>query len=413
VRARIVPAAEAAALVNADIVLTPEHLRGGRVRETGESKEAAPRRTAGKKPASGGFLSRTVQMLVTAIIAAGLTLFILRANQPSGKIALRVVYAPGLDGVMQEQRALFAKSEVGENVELLMQPLDGRAAMQAALAPSFAADLWIPSETLWSDRYSDVAASKNALPLQQSRSLALSPSVLVVRADHAAALSSRFPNHTIPSWDALRSAVMSAGAGHFGLGDPVRSGSGAVARYFMAKEWCARNGRDLTPATANDSALWRWMAGFEDNVPVAARLSSDMIKDLALGTGGRYWWAIALESEAIGWIKDGKDLEIWYLPQTNYADHPLASWERGSNASSAAARAAFESLLRSEAAQKALLRSGFRPTGIEITAPVSGNPFTDGKLRARGLKRDGFRVVERIPYRTLNALAAAWNDRYS
>lgn len=408
VRAQTVPAAQVAALSNKDVVLTPDAMRGGRIQSKG--MRVRPSRDGGS---SGGFVSRTVQMLITGIVAAGLTIFILRANQPPTRVPFQVVYAPGLEKVMQAEQAQFAASPAGATAQLLLRPMDGRAAMMAALNKDFNADIWIPSETLWSDRYSAVAGQKGALPLQQSRSLALSPSVLVVRADRAASLRRRFPNHVIPSWDALRGAIVSDASGHFGLGDPVKSGSGAVARYFMAKEWSTRHGRDLTPGTVGDPGLWRWMAGFEDNVPVSARLSSDMVKDLALGTGDRYWWAVALESEAIGWIQDGKELEIWYLPQTNYADHPLASWDRGEGAATAAARAAFEALLRSEKAQQVLLQHGLRPTGIELTTPVQGNPFTDSKMRARGLKTSGFRVVERIPYRTLNALAAAWAERYS
>lgn len=410
VRARTLPAAEVAALAHTEVMLTPDTMRSGRTREPG----AAPRNPrSGERASAGSFMSRTVQMLVTAIVAAGLTIFILRSNQAPTKIPLRIVYAPALESVMQAERARFAASPAGTAVELLMQPLDGRAAMQAALAPGFAADVWIPSETLWSDRYSDVASQKGARALQQSRSLALSPSVLVARADRAGILRQRFPNHVIPSWEALRGAINAGAAGHFGLGDPVKSGSGAVARYFMAREWFGKQGRELTPTTARDSGLWRWLASFEDNVPVAARMSSDMVKDLALGTGDRYWWAVAPESEAINWIKEGKNLEIWYLPQTNYADHPFASWDRSSNASGGAARAAFEALLRSDEGQKTLLQHGLRPTGIELAASVPNNPFTDQKLRARGLKRDGFRVIEKIPYRTLNALAAAWNERFS
>jgi hypothetical protein len=181
----------------------------------------------------------------------------------------------------------------------------------------------------------------------------------------------------------------------------------------MAKEWCARLGKELSPSTARDANLWRWLGGFEDNVPVSARVSSDMVKDLALGTGDRYWWAIALESDAISWIQDGKNLEIWYLPQTNYADHPLASWERSRGAAGGAAMAAFENLLRSDKSQTIFLKHGLRPTGIELTARVEGNPFTDSAMRKRGLKTSGFKVMERIPYKTLNALAAVWAERYS
>lgn len=409
VRAKTVSAAEAAALANTDVVLTPDAMRVGRPRAQKRLRVRGSRDGG----SSGGFMSRTVQMLATGIIAAGLTLFILHANQPPARVPLLVVYASGLEKVMQAEQAQFAASPAGSKVQVLLMPMDGRAAMMAVLGKNIAPDLWIPTETLWSDRYSAVAREKDALPLQQSRSLALSPSVLVARADRAPLLRKRFPNHVIPSWEALRGAIAAGAAGHFGLGDPVRSGSGAVARYFMAKEWSARNGRDLSPETAHDKGLWRWLAGFEDNVPLSARLSSDMVKDLALGTGDRYWWAVAQESEAIGWIQDGKNLEIWYLPQTNYADHPLASWDRGDGVASDAASAAFEALLRSDKSQSLLLQHGLRPTGIELTAPVSGNPFNDPKMRKRGLKASGFRVVERIPYRTLNALAAEWASRYS
>ncbi|HEX8550160.1 MAG TPA: substrate-binding domain-containing protein [Abditibacteriaceae bacterium] len=409
IRAKTVSAAEAAALADANsTIITPEVMRRGRPR--GDYVSPLMRKVGGESNTRRIF-SHTAQMLLAAIAAAGLTIFILRANQAPSKIPLRIVYAPGLQGVMEAERVRFAKTPAGGAVELLMQPLDGRAAMQAALAPGFGADIWIPSEGLWSDRYSDVAGSKNAKPLTQARSLALSPSVLVARADRAAALRRRFPNRTIPSWEALRAAVIADAPGHFGLGDPVRSGSGSIARYFMAKEWSARNGRELSPQTARDTNLWRWLGGFEDNIPVAERLSSDMVKDLALGTGGRYWWAIALESEAIGWIQKGKDLEIFYLPQTNYADHPLCAWERGGN--SGGARGAFDSLLRSPEAQTTFLKNGYRPTGIELSTRVAGNPFTDPKLRARGLRREGFRVIERIPYRIVNQLNGAWSERYN
>jgi hypothetical protein len=419
IRAATLPADVAAAIFDPDgNASTPDMLRGGRIRQQTTRKTLRVRGGGATTTisANGGgkrLLSQRTQMLLTAIAAAGLTIFIMRTNGGAQRLPLRVAYASGLQSFMEASKQRFEGTPDGAVIELQMQPIDSRAGMQAALSQRPFADLWIPSESLWSDRFNEVAGSKKVQSIASARSFALSPYVLLARSDRAATLRRQFPNRIIPSWSALRSAVNAGAPGHFGLSDPVKSGSGAIVRYFMAREWCERNGVTWAPEAARNKGLSAWMNSFEENIPVSAKLSADMVKDLALGTGSRYWWAIALESEGVGWMKAGKPLEVFYLPQTNYADYPLC-FLSPSDADDQinAARAVFDAYLRSVPTQQALLQSGYRPTGIELKTNVAGNPFNDAKMKERGLRSEGFKVVERINYRILNALSAAWSARW-
>jgi hypothetical protein len=411
VRAVVLPSDVAAAISDPDAnTSTPDMLRGGRVRQRASS---SLRRNLGTTNNNRKFLSHTSQMLATGIVGALLMLFIIRPNATTARVPVRIVYASGLHDFMENSKQRFEKSDAGTAIELQMLPVDSRAGMIAALAPGYEADLWIPAESLWSDRFNQVAPTKGIKPISLARSFALSPYVLIARSDHAASLRRQFPNRLIPSWTALRAAVTSNAPGHFGLSDPLKSGSGAIARYFMAREWSTRNGVPWRSDIAKNENLWNWMKGFEENVPVSAKLSADMVRDLALGTGSRYWWAIALESDAVGWMKAKKPIEVFYLPQTNYADHPLCFMDHaGTDTQISSARAVFDAYIRSDATQGVLLQSGYRPTDIELKAKVEGNPFNDAAMRQKGLKTEGFTVVERINYRILNALNSAWSARW-
>lgn len=156
------------------------------------------------------------------------------------------------------------------------------------------------------------------------------------------------------------------------------------------------------------------MRGFEDNVPGSPRLAGDMVKDLALGTADRYWWAIAYESDALRWMLRQKPVEVWYLPRSNYADHPFCNLDnRNSQAQSGAARGAFERFLRSPSMQNLLLQNGFRPTETEVSSAIKGNPFNNPQFKTRGLRLKGFRVDDRINYPILNALNVEWSKQAS
>jgi len=358
-------------------------------------------------------LSHTTQMLAMGIVAALLTIYIMRGQQQNAapQIPLRIACASDLQPFMELAQKQFAQTEAGKEIALELRPVDSRAAMGAILSGSMPADVWIPAESLWSDRFNQVVGQyKKVRPISIARSVALSPAVLIARSDRAAALRRRFPNGVISSWSALRQAVAKDAPSHFGLTDPTYSGAGAIARYFMAREWCRANRVPWDKNAARNPQLWQWLRGFEDNVPASARLSADMTKELALGTADRYWWAIAYESEAIAWLQKGKKLDIFYLPQTTYADHPLCAIEREGEKNSGA-RAVFEQFLRAEAMQKTLLQTGLRPTEIEVGTVVPNNPFTDAGFRARGLKQSGFPTDSRINYDILNALNAAWSSR--
>jgi hypothetical protein len=179
----------------------------------------------------------------------------------------------------------------------------------------------------------------------------------------------------------------------------------------MAREWAETNRRPWNPETLRNPALWQWMRAFEDNVP-EYRMTGDMVRDMALGTTDLYWWSLAYESDAIYWIGQGKNLEIFYLPGTYYADHPFCHIE-GGNRKANPVRAQFERFLRSQPVQVAMLQSGFRPPEIDLKTDVPGNPFNDKGYAARGVQAGGVEVGGRLDYRTINSLAAQWAQRFS
>lgn len=375
------------------------------------------RRAAGSSATKGKrVVSQSTQMLATGICAALLTMYIMRpqdGNDGVRNVSLNIAYSSDMQGFMESAEREFEASDQGSSIQIDQRPTDSRAAMTQVLSGTSPVDLWIPAESLWSDRFNEVAGGKKVKSIALARSIALSPCVLVARADKASLLHQRFPSGIIPNWEALRNAIKAGAAGHFGLTDPTVSGAGAIARYFMASEWAQRTKTPFNKGSVDSNAMWNWMAGFEDNIPGSAKLTADMVKDLALGTADRYWWAIAYESDAIAWMNKGKKIDVFYLPQTNYADHPLCYIDRnGMTPATAQARASFEQFVRSVPMQKILLQNGLRPTEIELTTDVQGNPFTGETYKARGIKRGGFKANERINYRILNAINAAWNKRY-
>ncbi|HVF85181.1 MAG TPA: substrate-binding domain-containing protein [Abditibacteriaceae bacterium] len=402
----------------------------------GEIKRDNPAAYGKKRWARGQrVLGQSVLMGLTALASAAAMFLILHLRNEGGTVAartsLRIVYSSDLQPVMEQAQRDFASTTPGRAITLELRPVDSRDAMHLALgvaAPNANVananeasaadanvtipDIWIPGETLWSDRFNQVAGKFRRPSITVARSLAVSPLVLIARGDRASALKKRFPNHTISSWDALRRAVAADAPNHFGLTDPQRSGSGALVRLFMAREWCERNGVAWNKAATSDARLWKWMSGFEDNVPGNAALTGDMIKELVMGNSDRFWWGIGYESDALGWMKRGKALEIFYLPRTALAQHPFCLLERKEMTPEVRrARSDFETFLRSRTGQSVLLQNGFRPTEIRLS-DIPNSPFSRADFRAKGLRAGGFRIDERINYDALNALSVQWKARY-
>jgi hypothetical protein len=396
------------------IVIPPRHKKGAPVSRVVVGDQV---RRGAKKPK---LISSTSLNLMVAITGVLLTITIQKMTlvQPAvagnaDRTPVFVAVSSSLEPVMEKAEPLWEKSREGAKFDLVLQPVDARSGMRRALGlDGNMPDAWIPSDSLWSERYNEVAAQYKRRFITAESPLAQTPIVLIARDDHAQTLKSRFPNHTIPTWSALRDAVMSDAAGHFGMTAPDKSGAGAISRFSMASEWARSQGMS-TRAAATNKDLWKWMAGFEDSSPDAPALTSDMVKDLVLGTTGRYWWGIAYESDALGWMAQGKPLEIFYLPRTFYADHPYCHIERlGASSDAMQARSNFEKFMRSPAMQKALLTSGFRPTEIEITTKVEGNPFLNADFRKRGARATNLPRQERLDYTALNEVTSEWKKRY-
>ena len=285
--------------------------------------------------------------------------------------------------------------------------------MQRALGKSGEQiDGWIPANASYAQRYNELASEAKRPPLQIGDSLAQTPMVLVARTDAAASLRRAFPDHKIGSWAALRTAVAGNAKGRFGLSDPRQSLTGAVARFSMAREWGQSNNKSAQ-AAAKDPNFWKWMSGIEENVPSGAVSPDAMVKDMVLGTTGRYFWAVSYESDALKWMAQGKPLELFYLPRTALADHPFCAVERvGAPIEVATGRAAFLDYMKSDAAQKALLQSGFRPTEISPSSNIKQNPFTAPRARAGGVQLQGLPRDERFDVAALNEMQTQWSRYY-
>ena len=232
----------------------------------------------------------------------------------------------------------------------------------------------------------------------------------MARADRAAPLRAAFPDHKIGDWSALRVLVMREANGHFGLSDPRQFAPGAIARFSMAREWGQTNG--FAPeAAAKNARFWQWMDGFEENVASSAAAPDAMLKDMVLGTTGRFWWAVAYESDALAWLAQGKRLELFYLPRTVLADHPFCAIERiGAPLEVAPGRAAFAAYLQSADAQKTLLQSGFRPTEISPATPLDKNPFLGA--RSQGVQLQNLPRDERFNLGALGVIGKKWGEFY-
>jgi hypothetical protein len=363
-------------------------------------------------------LSSTSVNALIGIVAAGLMFAILHFTDPAGiptAAPVRITYASELQPFMERAEKAFESSEQGKGIDIQLSPVDSRMAMQDALGQrGTPPDVWIPSETLWSDRYNEVAQTNKRQVIKVARSMALSPMVLVARSEHAGILRQRFPNRLIPSWEALRSAVASGARGHFGLTNPQVSGSGAIARLFMAREWCERNGVAWGPEAVKNPDLWRWMSSFEDNVPGYAKLAGDMVKRPGLGHRRPLLVGHRLRKvmRCTGCSKRSR-LRSFTCPRTNYADHPFCYVERpGIDGGAAQARVLFERFLRSPQMQNVLLQSGFRPTEVEVTSGGASNPFNNAGFKSRGVRVKGFRVDDRINYKLLNSLNVQWGNRF-
>jgi len=431
VRAQVITAAQAADIrrrraSNPGAPLTAEPAMDGSLsipsrnqRGKGKVSRVLVGDETGVRPQRRRVLSPTSLNLMVAIAGVLLTITIQRfAATPADatsaqRVPLFIAYPSSLEPVMSSASEAWENTSDGAGVNIVLQEVDAQVGVNRVLGEDGATpDMWIPSDSLWSDRYNDLAPGAKRRMIQSRGSVVETPVVLVARDDHASVLEQRFPDHIIPSWDALRDAIASGAPGHFGLTDPDTSGAGAVARYSMAHEWTDDHGLSLSAATGNN-ALWKWMDGFESNVPAVPASTNSLVKDLVWGTTGNYWWAVAYESDALGWMAQGKPLQIYYLPRTDYADHPLFDIDRlGAPSEALAARASFEAFMHSTAIQTSLLRHGYRPTEIGLDTDVSGNPFIDPRLRQRGVRIEGLPRADRIEYSTLKALCDEWARRY-
>ncbi len=361
--------------------------------------------------------------LMIAITGVLLTITIQRfANTPavatsSGRTPIVLAVAPEMKDAIERASLTWESTPAGASYDIVVQNVESKVAIQRALGKSGdQIDGWIPTSAGYAQYYNQLAPAAKRPMLQIGESLAQTPMVLVARSDKAAALRAAFPDHKIGNWAALRNLVIKNAGGRFGLSDPRQSLTGAFARYSMAREW----GQDIsktkvkTPLdAAQDPAFWKWMAGFEDNVPSSITTPDSMIKDMVLGTTGRYYWAVAYESDALAWIGQGKSLEIYYLPRTALADHPFCAVERvGAPLEVAGGRAAFVAYLKSDGAQKALLQSGFRPTEISPSSAIEKNPFTAATAKSKGVQLQGLPRDERFNIGELGTIQQAWGKVY-
>ncbi len=364
-------------------------------------------------------LSPTSLNLMVAITGVLLTITIQRfAETPAvatnaGRTPIVLAVAPEMQGAVESASLAWEKTPAGADYDIVVQSVDSALAMQRALGKSGdQIDGWIPANAGYAQRYNELAPDAKRPPLQIGDSLAQTPMVLVARSDQAEALRRAFPDHRIGTWTALRNVVMTDAKGRFGLSDPRQSLPGAVARFSMAREW--GEGRNKSAeAAAKDAGFWKWMAGFEENVPSSAVSPDSMVKDMVLGTTGRYWWAVSYESDALNWLGQGKALELFYLPRTALADHPFCAVERvGASLEVASGRDAFVDYMKSDGAQKALLQSGFRPTEISPSADVAKNPFTAKSARAQGVQLQGLPRDERFNVAALGTIQKQWSQVY-
>ena len=372
-------------------------------------------------PAMRRKLSPTSLNLMVAITGVMLTITIQHfASTPAvatntGRTPIVLAVAPSMEGAVNRAATSWEATPAGAAYDVVVQSAHSGAVMQRALDKSGEPiDGWIPSNAGYAQRYNDLAAGAKRPALQIGDSLAQTPMVLVARSDNAAALRAAFPDHKIGTWTALRAVVMKSAEGRFGLSDPRQSLPGAVARYSMAREWGeSQSPRKSAEAAARDAEFWQWMAGFEENIPSGAVAPDAMVKDMVLGTTGRYSWAVSYESDALNWLGQGKALELFYLPRTSLADHPFCAVERvGAPVEVAAGRAAFVSYLKTEGAQKALLQSGFRPTEISPSTAVPKNPFTAAGARAKGVQLQGLARDERFNVGALDTIQKGWSQNY-
>ena len=383
--------------------------RGARSRVSVEVDDRALRRR----------VSPTSLNLLVAITGVLLTITIQRfAATPavatsSGRTPVFVAVAPEMEDAIQNASLTWEKTPGGASFDVIVQSVDSQTALARALGKGGETpDAWIPANAAYAARYNQLASAAKRPPLESGASIAQTPMVLVARADRADALRRRFPDHKIGTWSALRQAVMTDGAGRFGLSDPRSSAPGAIARFSMAREWSQSHSQ--TPAAAaKDPQFWQWMAGFEENIPSSAAAPGAMVKDLVLGTTGRYWWAVCYESDALSWMGQGKPLELFYLPRTALADHPFCPVERvGAPLEVAVGRADFARFLQTPAIQKSLLQNGFRPTEISPSTAVAGNPFTQPAARNSGVKLQGLPRDERLNFDALGLIQRKWSEHY-
>ena len=370
-------------------------------------------------PAMRRKLSPTSLNLMVAITGVLLTITIQRfAATPAvatsaGRTPIILAVAPEMQGALESASLAWEKTPAGAGYDVVVQSVDSALAMQRALGKTGEQiDGWVPANASYAQRYNELAPAAKRPTLQIGDSLAQTPMVLVARSDKASALLRAFPDHKIGTWTALRTAVMQDARGRFGLSDPRQSLPGSIARFSMAREWGEAQNKSAESA-ARDAGFWKWMAGFEENIPSGAVAPEAMVKDMVLGTTGRYWWAVSYESDALKWLGQGKALELFYLPRTALADHPFCAVERvGASLEVAAGRAAFVDYMKSNGAQKELLQSGFRPTEISPSTASNKNPFTAQNARARGVQLQGLPRDERFNVGALGTIQKQWSQYY-
>lgn len=379
---------------------------------------ASSRVVVGEQPTKRGqrVLSPMSLNLMVAITGVLFTISIQKfASTPAiatsaDRMPVFLAVSPEMAPALSRAESAWEKTGDGQNFDVVLQEAESGAGARRALSGGESApDAWIPASVSSVDAYNAVASSSKSQTTVEL--LAKTPVVLIARADHAGQLHRLFPDHQIPSWSALRSAVVADARGHFGLSDPQKTSVGSLVRFSMAREWGDSNG--TTPAAAvKNNAFWKWMGDFEKNSPSTYPSTNALTNDLLQDGASRIWWGLAYESDALRAMSQGQNLELYYLPRTISADHPFCEVERvGAPVEVAMARQKFKDFLRSNDGQKMLLSAGMRPANLSLTTRVKGNPFLNPTFQERGL-RQSLGNDERDASSTIPALQSAWAKRF-
>jgi hypothetical protein len=386
--------------------------------------------------------------LVSILVFAGALLFpAIRSSQwayaplrewilpPPRPFELDVLYSTEKDAWIKDVAQDFHGVVAGRPISLNFVEMGSREIYLSVLDGA-QPDLISPASSLQIEILQDLSRNKFGKPIVHSkdqtwcRSVVKTPLVLVAWEDRAKVLW----GNTLSSdlWQDLQHALVDPegwgafqhpewGYVKFGQTNPLKSNSGFMTILLLTYDYFGRTSQLTTSDILSNASYQKWFLDFQKTISNFGDSTGTYMRDIVAYGPSAYDFVAVYEATAIEQAENAVGrygaLHIYYPPATVMSDHPFcvldADWVTPEQ--NQAAQIFVDYLLSREVQETALMKYGFRPTGLEgsqILLNQPGSPFE--RYQSNGIQAGDLPVEVEIPSGdVLNTLLEFWNRNIS